>query len=265
MHLLLAQKGSIADGGEAVDLGQSPGDILFLSAADTELAAVAVAADGWSGPSLRLASLMSLKHPMSVDTYVERTLKHAKLVVVRALGGTGYFQYLLEAFHTAASRSGAQIAALPGDERPDPGLADYSNVSRADYAALHSYLVEGGDANARGFLDYCASMLADAERPAPATPLLKAGIWWPGHGVIGVEAWRSFSLLEGEMSRQGQWGVSSRFADEHLSPSALPTSAPQGGEWEIAAPSRSASIGRSCSLAKLRRSPPLSWHFKNVA
>ena len=35
MHLLLAQKGTISDGEEAVDLGQSPGDILFLSAADT--------------------------------------------------------------------------------------------------------------------------------------------------------------------------------------------------------------------------------------
>ncbi len=191
MHLLLAQKGSIADGGEAVDLGQSPGDILFLSAADTELAAIAAAAEGWSGPSLRLASLMSLRHPMSVDTYVERTLKHAKLVVVRALGGAGYFHYLLEAFHAAASRSGALIAALPGDDRPDPALADFSNVSRADYSALHSYLIEGGDVNARGFLDYCAAMLASAEKPAPATPLLKAGIWWPGRGVVGFEAWRS--------------------------------------------------------------------------
>lgn len=43
MHLLLAQKGTISDGEEAIDLGQSPGDILFLSAADTELAAIAAA------------------------------------------------------------------------------------------------------------------------------------------------------------------------------------------------------------------------------
>ena len=34
MHLLVAQKGSIADGDEAIDLGQSPGDVLFLTAAD---------------------------------------------------------------------------------------------------------------------------------------------------------------------------------------------------------------------------------------
>lgn len=36
MHLLLAQKGTISDGNEAVDLGQTPGEIVFLSAADTE-------------------------------------------------------------------------------------------------------------------------------------------------------------------------------------------------------------------------------------
>ncbi len=41
MHLLLAQKGTIAEGTEAIDLGQTPGDVLFLSAADTELASLA--------------------------------------------------------------------------------------------------------------------------------------------------------------------------------------------------------------------------------
>ena len=38
MHLLLAQRGTIADEGEAIDLGQAPADICVLSAADTELA-----------------------------------------------------------------------------------------------------------------------------------------------------------------------------------------------------------------------------------
>ena len=38
MHLVKAQPGVVADGSEAVDLGQTPGDIVVLSAADTELA-----------------------------------------------------------------------------------------------------------------------------------------------------------------------------------------------------------------------------------
>ncbi|AYG59445.1 cobaltochelatase subunit CobN [Rhizobium jaguaris] len=191
MHLLLAQKGTISDGEEAIDLGQSPGDILFLSAADTELAAIAAAyGQGDAVHSWRLASLMSLKHPMSIDTYVERTARHAKLIIVRALGGASYFHYALEALHACADRSGALIAVLPGDSKPDPGLTPFSNVGLQDLNALWSYLIEGGDANSRAFLGYAGAMLSGAEKPALAAPLMKAGIWWPGRGVIGVEEWR---------------------------------------------------------------------------
>ncbi|MGV4795466.1 cobaltochelatase subunit CobN [Rhizobium sp. F40D2] len=191
MHLLLAQQGTISDGEEAIDLGQTPGDILFLSAADSELAAIAAAHRACGGPhSLRLASLMSLKHPMSVDTYVERTARHAKLIIVRALGGASYFRYALEALHATASRAGAQIAVLPGDARPDAGLVPFSNLAADDLDALWSYLIEGGDANARAFLDYAGAMLSGAKKPAPAVPLMKAGIWWPGQELIGVEEWR---------------------------------------------------------------------------
>ncbi|GES48402.1 cobaltochelatase subunit CobN [Rhizobium sp. NBRC 114257] len=195
MHLLLAQKGTISDGEEAIDLGQSPGDILFLSAADTELAAIA-AAHGEGGRSLRLASLMSLKHPMSVDTYIERTARHAKLIIVRALGGASYFHYALEALHACAARQGALIAVLPGDSKPDPGLTPFSNVALDDLNALWSYLIEGGEANSRAFLAYAEAMLSGAEKPMPAVPLMKAGIWWPGRGVIGVEEWRRVSKAE---------------------------------------------------------------------
>ena len=38
MHLLAAKPGQIADGSEAIDLGQTAGDIVVLSAADSELA-----------------------------------------------------------------------------------------------------------------------------------------------------------------------------------------------------------------------------------
>ncbi|MGO7588726.1 cobaltochelatase subunit CobN [Rhizobium leguminosarum] len=191
MHLLLAQQGTISDGEEAIDLGQTPGDILFLSAADTELAAIAAAhRDLGAAPSVRLASLMSLKHPMSVDTYVERTARHAKLIIVRALGGASYFHYALEALHAAAARAGSLIAVLPGDARPDAGLVPFSNIGLGDLNALWAYLIEGGDANARAFLDYAGAMLSGAEKPAPAVPLMKAGIWWPGRGLIGVEEWR---------------------------------------------------------------------------
>jgi cobaltochelatase CobN len=181
MHLLLAQKGSLSDGDEAIDLGQSPGDVLFLSAADTELASLASARRtlGETAPDLRLASLMQLTHPMSVDTYVERTARQAKLIVVRVLGGASYFSYALETLHAAAVGSGAQIAVLPGDDKPDPGLDDFCTLSRSDVEALWGYLIEGGADNAVSFLNYCRALLDGSDKPQQASPLLKAGLWWP--------------------------------------------------------------------------------------
>ncbi|WP_099864803.1 cobaltochelatase subunit CobN [Pararhizobium haloflavum] len=179
MHLLLAQKGSIADGEEAIDLGQSPGDIVFLSAADTELAAVAAAtADGAAGArSVRVASLMALKHPMSVDTYIERTARHARMIVVRALGGAGYFGYCLDALLAVAARHGIGFIALPGDDKPDEGLSRYSTIEASDRDALWAFLNEGGAENTRGFLSHLAAMAGDGERPPGAVPLMKAGRW----------------------------------------------------------------------------------------
>ncbi|MBY5777243.1 cobaltochelatase subunit CobN [Rhizobium leguminosarum] len=225
MHLLLAQQGTISDGEEAIDLGQTPGDILFLSAADSELAAIAAAhRERGAGPSLRLASLMSLKHPMSVDTYVERTARHAKLIIVRALGGASYFHYALEALHAAAARAGALIAVLPGDARPDAGLVPFSNIDLDDLNALWAYLIEGGDANAQAFLDYAEAMLSGAEKPAPAVPLMKAGIWWPGRGLIGVEEWRRVAA---EVSSRVVPALS---AELEIPPSVLPDISPTSGE-----------------------------------
>ncbi|CAN7299673.1 cobaltochelatase subunit CobN [Rhizobium sp. LjRoot254] len=188
MHLLLAQKGSISEGDEAFDLGQSPGDILFLSAADTEIASVAAFANK-GGPSWRLVNLASLKHPMSIDMWIDKTARHAKLVVLRALGGVSYFSYLIEALTAAAKAHGFKFAALPGDDRPDAGLDPWSTVAGEDCARLWSYLVEGGETNMSRFAGMAEALVSGGDRPEKAETLAKAGIWWPGRGVIDVDAW----------------------------------------------------------------------------
>src|SRR5260370_35970908 len=128
MHLLAAQPGTIADGSDAIDLAQSPAEIVILSAADSEIACLAAAqrrlvellAD-W--PGLRLANLMRLGHNYSVDLYVERVVAHAHLVVARILGGRGYWSYGVDRLATLCRERGIPLALLPGDERPDPELA----------------------------------------------------------------------------------------------------------------------------------------------
>ena len=85
MHLKLDSSGSIDDGDVARDLGQDPADIVLLSAADSDLSAFGNAYSRLAGdfPSVRLTNLLALGHPASVDLYVERTLRKAKVVVLR--------------------------------------------------------------------------------------------------------------------------------------------------------------------------------------
>lgn len=192
MHLLAATPGSIDDGTEAFDLGQTPAELVVISAADTELASLSQArADMPEPPELRLASLMHLRHPMSVDLHLDTCATKARLVVARVLGGSGYWKYGLEQYAARLMEAGVAFAALPGDDKPDAELAGLSTVSSEDYHALWAYLVEGGAGNAQGFLAYAKAMIDGSERPAPATPLLRAGVYWPGVGVADLDTARA--------------------------------------------------------------------------
>ena len=189
MHLLAAAAGSVDEGQEPVDLGQSPADIVFISAADTELAALATArSEMTQPPELRLASMMHLQHPMSVDLHIDACASKAKLVVARVLGGASYWKYGFEQYAARLADAGVPFAALPGDDKPDPDLRLFSTVSDQDYDALWAYLVEGGPKNAVNFLSYCQFVIAQAPAPQAAEPLLRAGVYWPGDGISDLSA-----------------------------------------------------------------------------
>ena len=197
MHLLAAKPGGIADGGEAVDLGQSPADILFLSAADTELAcfAAAQARLGGDAPSLRLANLMQLGHNLSVDRYVETVVSGARLVVVRLLGGESYWPYGVERLTAACLQRDIPIAWLPGDDKPDAGLAERGTVAPEAAETLWRYCAHGGIDNAVQALHYAAALIGrDTAWRAPR-PVPRAGLYWPGQGALELEAlarhWRA--------------------------------------------------------------------------
>ncbi|MFK7944998.1 MAG: cobaltochelatase subunit CobN [Paracoccaceae bacterium] len=193
MHLLLAQPGEITDGSEAVDLGQSPADVLIISAADTELAALAEARSAAdSPPELRLASLMHLTHPMSIDLYLDQTACKSRLVIARVLGGEGYWPYGLEQFSARLAAAGVAFAALPGDDKPDGALLRASTVSDADWHALWAYFVEGGPENMANLLDHVRHLLDPAlPQPPAARPLLRAGVYWPGAGTADLATARA--------------------------------------------------------------------------
>lgn len=177
MHLLVAEPGRI-DGAEAVDLGQSPGDVVVLTAADTEIAALAAAQRRRpDGPSLRLANLTRLQHNLSVDIYVEQVITHARIVVVRLLGGRSYWSYGIDRLVEVCRDNDIPLALLPGDDRPDPDLASQSTVAPGAAAGLWRYLIEGGVDNAASFLAAAAHLIGRGEVPPGPEALPRAGIY----------------------------------------------------------------------------------------
>src|SRR3974377_2573744 len=125
MHLLATSAATLDDLIEPIDLDQRPGDIAVLSFADSDLSAVAAA---WARerealPSVRLAHLRDLRHPMSVDLWIERVGAHAKIIVVRLLGGLDWWKYGIERLSALARERGVALAVLPGEDRDDARLA----------------------------------------------------------------------------------------------------------------------------------------------
>ena len=197
MHLLQAQAGAIADGGEAIDLGQSPGEIVVLSAADSELAGLAAARAGLGAgfPAVRLANLMQLAHNLSVDLYLEQVVSQARLVIVRLLGGASYWPYGVEQIVAACRARGIALALLPGDDQPDAELTGLSTLPAEAVHRLWQYGVHGGPENARNLLAYGAGLIGHALEWREPQPLLRAGLYWPGRTRVDLgdlrASWRA--------------------------------------------------------------------------
>lgn len=181
MHLLAATPGAVEDGAQPVDLRQTPADLVILSAADSDLALLSDARAAMEAPpTLRLASLAHLAHPLSVDLHLDQCATGSRLVIARILGGTGYWRYGLSQYSARLAEAGVPFVALPGDDKPDAELRALSTVSDDDYAALWACFVEGGPENTITLLRHARAMIDGAERPEPARPLLRAGLYWPG-------------------------------------------------------------------------------------
>jgi cobaltochelatase CobN len=198
MHLLATTSGVIDGAAEAVDLAQSPADLIVLSAADSEIASLARAHDG-APCSLRLANLLQLQHPLSVDLYIEKTLAHARLVVLRVLGGASYWAYGLDQIEAMARERGTMLCILPGDAQPDPALTGRSTLDQHHCERLRQYLVMGGTENASAFLAYCRHLIDGSAAPATARELPKSGLYRDtsrmGSPLAGFVFYRS--VLEG--------------------------------------------------------------------
>ncbi len=187
MHILATSSATLDDLIEPVDLRQAPADMVALSFTDSDLSALAAAwrAEGEAVPSLRLASLRELRHPMSVDLWLDSVAARAKVILVRLLGGYDWWRYGCDRLAEMARRKGIALALLPGECREtDERLAALSTIAAEEQAGLLAYFREGGTANMRALLRRMAMHAGHDIEVEPATPLPKAGFYCPGHGAV---------------------------------------------------------------------------------
>ena len=78
---------------------------------------------------------------MSVDLWIERLGPHAKVIVVRLLGGLDWWKYGVERLAALARERGIALAVLPGEDRDDTRLVrslDAAAIRARRIAALFS-------------------------------------------------------------------------------------------------------------------------------
>ncbi len=204
MHLLAIPSTTLDETETAVDLGQTAADIMALSFSDSDLSALAASwrASPEALPSLRLASLKKLRHPMSVDLYAN-VASGARLIIVRCLGGLDYWRYGFERLTDIARRKGILLVALPGDDRPDPRLQELSSVPAPVLSLFDQYFREGGPENLMQALRLAANLLGAkfALKPPTHMPsaigLTASGTVAPIDDLIAETADRPHALVVG--------------------------------------------------------------------
>ncbi|TIN18521.1 MAG: cobaltochelatase subunit CobN, partial [Mesorhizobium sp.] len=187
MHILTTTSASLDDLAEPVDLRQTPADIVALSFTDSDLAGLAAAwkVDAAQLPSMRLAALRDLRHPMSVDLWVDSVARHAKIILVRILGGYDWWRYGCDQLASVARERGIKLAMLPGECRDeDLRLIEASTLPRQELDGLLDYFREGGPANMSALVQRLARLAGQDATVVEPVAVPKAGFYVPGCGVV---------------------------------------------------------------------------------
>jgi cobaltochelatase CobN len=197
MHLLTATPGGNSEEEGIVSLGQTPGDIVFLSAQDTDLALLANCVDVLPDnyPRVRLANLAYVKQPAAMDLYVDEVIRHARLVLVSLLGGRAYWGYQTEQLLELAQSGKIQLVLMPGDDQPDADLFALGGVEPAIAEQIWRYTREGGLRNAANLFAFVAVQFFP-ETPVtspviePPYPLPRTQLYYPGVADVDLDRWR---------------------------------------------------------------------------
>ncbi|MCY1665535.1 cobaltochelatase subunit CobN [Rhizobium sp. SL86] len=192
MHILATTSSSLDDLIEPVDLNQKPGDVVVLSFTDSDLNGIAGA---WgrlqSNPlSLRLAQLSDLRHPMSVDLWLDKVARHARLILVRVLGGYDRWRYGVDELARLARQHNIPLYLLPGEcSERDERLEAASTVDFHEIQAVLALFRAGGPDNLDRLVGrLCTRLRGEQDIPLPAAlDVPKLGFYRPEAGIVSLD------------------------------------------------------------------------------
>ncbi|SNX73254.1 cobaltochelatase CobN subunit [Cereibacter ovatus] len=191
MHVIFRESHGLDETATPFDPGQTPADLVVLTFSDSDLGAFAA---GWHRakgglPSLRLLNLVALRHPLSVDTYAETVLAHAKAILIRLIGGESYWAYGLAEVQDLCRRRGIALAVLPADGREDPGLDALSTLPVSTLRRLSALCDAGGAVAAQAALAQLALAAGLYAGPVMGDKRVPDCGWYdPDRGVIAQPA-----------------------------------------------------------------------------
>ncbi|MGO9485639.1 MAG: cobaltochelatase subunit CobN [Rhodomicrobium sp.] len=235
MHLIVRDGASLDEIGEPQDLGLAPADFILLSFSDSDLATFRAALKSpltlplsprgertpedrsslekraaASSPSplgeragvrgsfsAHFINLAALRHPISADLFIEKTVPGTKAILLRLLGGLDYWRYGAEELAHACRKHGVTLAVLSGDGRADPRLPPLSTTEAAKLDALDRLLGAGGPQNA-GLAISALMSRGGGHSSSPVEALPESGVYREtgpvAGGSVAIIFYRSFLL-----------------------------------------------------------------------
>ena len=172
MHKLAAIPGGWnLDTAGVIFIEQTPAPIVFLTSADTDIQTLAASVSHLPNdfPEIRVVNLLNLQQQLSIDTYAEKVLSKAQVIILRLLGGSAYWSYGLEIVKETVTSINTSLFVLPGDDTPDPDLISYSTIPLTVANQLWRYLIEGGTKNYTNALKFVSDICLKTNY-APTAP-----------------------------------------------------------------------------------------------
>lgn len=181
MHRVSTESGVLDAERQAQRIEQTPAELMFVSAADTDLACVAQTWLPSFKERLRITHASSLQTPAVAHDFVERIGSQSRLLVIRLLGGKAYFPYLIEELlHLRSHPTRPQIILLPGTDQWDEELFQYGDFPEPVVRKFFRYFQEGGLDNLAKAAKAIESYLDHGEFKFEAATTMERFGWYSG-------------------------------------------------------------------------------------